>query len=77
MGNITGTCDALAVDAQLQMIREILPEAGTIGIIYTTSEANSISTVTRYQELAGNYGFEIVTTGSPPCLRYHLRLRIW
>lgn len=63
VGNITGTCDALAVDAQLQMIREILPEAEIIGIIYTTSEANSISTVARYQELAGNYGFEIVTTG--------------
>lgn len=63
VGNITGTCDALAVDAQLQMIREILPDAKTIGIIYTTSEANSISTVAQYEEAAGNYGFEIVTTG--------------
>ena len=63
VGNITGTCDALAVDAQLQMIREILPDAKTVGIIYTTSEANSISTVAQYEEAAGNYGFEIVTTG--------------
>ena len=63
VGNITGTCDALAVDAQLQMIREILPDAKTIGIIYTTSEANSISTVAQYEEAAENYGFEIVTTG--------------
>ena len=38
VGNITGTSDALAVDAQLQMIREILPDAKKIGIIYTTSE---------------------------------------
>ncbi|MBE5882877.1 MAG: ABC transporter substrate-binding protein [Lachnospiraceae bacterium] len=63
VGNITGTSDALAVEAQLQMIRQILPEAKKIGIIYTTSEANSISTIARYQELAGNYGFEIVDTG--------------
>lgn len=63
VGNLTGTCDALAVDAQLQMIREILPDAKTIGIIYTTSEANSISTVAQYEEAAENYGFEIVTTG--------------
>ncbi len=63
VGNITGTSDALAVDAQLQMIREILPDAKKIGIIYTTSEANSISTVAAYEEAAGNYGFEIVTTG--------------
>lgn len=63
VGNITGTCDALAVGAQLEMIREVLPEAETIGIIYTTSEANSISTVAAYEAAAGEYGFEIVTTG--------------
>lgn len=63
VGNITGTSDALAVDAQLQMIREILPDAKRIGIIYTTSEANSISTVASYEEAAAGYGFEIVTTG--------------
>ena len=63
VGNVTGTSDALAVDAQLKMIREILPGAKKIGIIYTTSEANSISTVAEYESLAGNYGFEIVSTG--------------
>ena len=63
VGNITGTSDVLAVDAQLQMIREILPDAKKIGIIYTTSEANSISTVASYKEAAPKYGFEIVTTG--------------
>lgn len=63
VGNLTGTCDALAVGEQLQMIREVLPAAKKIGIIYTTSEANSISTVASYQEAAAAYGFEIVATG--------------
>lgn len=63
VGNITGTSDILAVDAQLQMIREVLPDAQNIGIIYTTSEANSISTIEQYKELAGSYGFNIVDTG--------------
>ena len=63
VGNITGTSDALAVEAQLQLIREMLPDATKIGIIYTTSEANSISTIAQYKELAGNYGFEIVDVG--------------
>lgn len=62
-GNITGTADTLPVAAQLKMIREVLPEAKTIGIIYTTSEANSVSTIETYKELAGDYGFEIVDTG--------------
>ena len=45
------------------MIREILPEAEKIGILYTTSETNSESTLATYEELAGEYGFEIVSTG--------------
>lgn len=63
VGNITGTSDALAVDEQLKMIRRILPDAKKIGILYTTSEANSVSTVAQYKEIAGNYGFEIVDSG--------------
>ena len=40
-GNITGTSDVLPVQGQLELIRAIQPEADTIGIVYTTSEANS------------------------------------
>ena len=72
-GNITGTCDALAVDAQLQMIREIMPDAKKVGIIYTTSEANSVSTVAEYKEVAANYGFEIVDVGIADGGQHHHR----
>lgn len=63
VGNITGTSDALAVTEQLAMIREVLTEAKTIGIIYTTSEANSVSTIEEYKAHAAEYGFEIVESG--------------
>lgn len=63
VGNVTGTSDALAVTEQLAMIREVLPEAKTIGIIYTTSEANSVSTIEEYKAHAAEYGFEIVESG--------------
>ena len=63
VGNITGSSDVLPVEAQLGMIRKLMPEAKKIGIIYTTSEANSISTIATYKELAGEYGFEIVDSG--------------
>ena len=63
VGNITGTSDELPVKAQLEMIRQILPEAKTIGIMYTTSEVNSESTIAQYKELSPEYGFEIVETG--------------
>ena len=63
VGNATGTSDKLPVEEQLKMIREILPDATRIGIIYTTSEANSVSTIEEYKAIAGDYGFEIVETG--------------
>lgn len=63
VGNITGTSDQLPVEQQLQLIRAVLPDAKKIGIIYTTSETNSLSTIETYKELAGNYDFEIVEKG--------------
>ena len=59
-GNVTGTSDELPIKAQLEMIREMLPDAKNIGILYTTSEANSVSALAKYKELAGDYGFTIV-----------------
>ena len=63
VGNITGTSDKLPVEDQLKMIREILPDAKRLGIMYTTSEVNSESSVQEYKALAGDYGFEIVESG--------------
>ena len=62
-GNVTGTSDVLPVSEQLNMIRTMMPDAKKIGILYTTSEANSVSTIATYKELAGEYGFEIVDSG--------------
>lgn len=62
-GNVTGTSDALPVEGQLQLIRALQPDADTIGIIYTTSEANSVSTVAEYQKHGPDYGFTIETIG--------------
>lgn len=63
VGEITGTSDKLPIKQQLEMIRQILPEAKTIGIMYTTSEANSESAIKEYEKLAGDYDFKIETAG--------------
>lgn len=62
-GNVTGTSDKLPVEAQLKMIREMLPEAKTIGILYTTSEVNSESSIKEYESLVDKYGFTLETAG--------------
>ena len=62
-GNITGTSDVLPVEGQLKLIRALQPDAKTIGIVYTTSEANSVYSVNVYQEKAADYGFTIEAVG--------------
>lgn len=63
VGEITGTSDKLAVELQLEMIRNMLPDAKKIGIIYTTSEVNSVAAIAEYEEKVADYGFELVTKG--------------
>lgn len=61
--NVTGTSDVLPLEAQMQMIRAFLPEATKIGIIYTTSEPNSVTHLAQFKELAKQYNFTIVEVG--------------
>lgn len=62
-GNITGTSDKLPVEAQLELIRALQPDAKTIGIIYIQSEPNSVSAIREYEEKAPDYGFTIEAVG--------------
>lgn len=63
VGEITGTSDKLPVEKQLDMIRTLLPDAKKIGIMYSTSEINSVSAIEEYKAAAPKYGFEIVESG--------------
>lgn len=62
-GNITGTSDVLPVEGQLDLIRQLQPNAKSVGIVYTTSEANSVYSVGVYEEKAADYGFTIEAVG--------------
>ena len=61
--NCTGTSDSLPLEAQMKLIRAFLPDAKTIGILYTTSEVNSLTHLEIFQELAPSYGFSIEAIG--------------
>ena len=60
LGNITGTSDILPVEAQLKLIRELMPEAKNLGILHTSSEANSDSMLEIYKDLADKYDFKVI-----------------
>lgn len=40
-GNVSGTSDLAPLDGQAAMIKELFPDAKTVGILYCSSEANS------------------------------------
>ena len=59
----TGTADTLNLDGQLKMIRAMLPEAKTVGVLYTTSEPNSVSALKTFTELSTQYDFTVEAVG--------------
>jgi len=62
-GNATGVSDVLNLKEQVKMIRAFLPDATKIGIVYTVSEPNSIAHLAQMNEIAPEYGFEVVAIG--------------
>ena len=61
--NCTGTSDVLPLEKQVKMIRVFLPDATKIGVIYTTSEPNSVSHLEKLQGIAADNGFEVIAVG--------------
>ena len=62
-GNVTGVSDAAPLEKQLEMIREFLPEAKKIGMIYNIGEVNGKLQVKQMEKLASKYNFKIVKKG--------------
>ncbi|MCR4944745.1 MAG: ABC transporter substrate-binding protein [Clostridium sp.] len=61
--NITGTTDKVNIDEQLELFKKMMPNAKKMGVIYTTSEANSTNQVKELKEVAPKYGLEIKEIG--------------
>ncbi len=57
--NITGASDLNPVMEQFELLQEIAPEAETVGIVYSSGEANSEVQVELAQEAADELGLEI------------------
>lgn len=58
-GNITGTSDASAVEDQVKLVKEVLPEAKKLGIIYNVSEVNSRVQAEAAKKQAEDLGMEV------------------
>jgi len=68
---ITGTSDAWPYDAQLRLIREVLPNAKRLGVLYNPGEAASQYGIREIRKYAPAHGFELVEGGVSSTAEVH------
>ncbi len=62
---ITGVSDLTPIDQHLKLIKDALPDAQRIGVIYNPGEANSVSLVKLVHQHAPELGLSVVEAASP------------
>lgn len=58
----TGTSDVLDLAAQVNLIKSMQPDVKKIGILYTSSEDNSVSNLARFKEICDGENIEVVAS---------------
>lgn len=56
----TGTADVLDLEKQIDLIQDLQPDVKDIGILYTSSESNSISNLARFKELCSDRNLNVI-----------------
>ena len=63
--NVTGVSDLLALDKQMDLVKQVVPNAKRIGMVYNPGEANSAVVVKELQTLLPKMGWSLVTAAAP------------
>lgn len=58
--NVTGVSDALALEKQVELIKQVVPDAKRVGMVYNPGEANSVVVVERLRELLPEFDMTLV-----------------
>lgn len=58
--NCVGTSDVLNFDKQVELIKTVQPDVKKIGVLYTNTEANSVSHLKTFREVCSKNGIEVV-----------------
>lgn len=61
--NVTGTSDKVPVDKQIELLKKLIPSAKTVGVIYSTSETNSVVQVDELKVAAQKQGLTVKEIG--------------
>ncbi len=63
--NVTGVSDLLALDKQIELIKQVVPGAKRVGMVYNPGEANSVVVVNQLKELLPKEGMSLVEASAP------------
>ncbi len=63
--NVTGVSDLLALDKQMNLVKQVVPSAKRIGMVYNPGEANSAVVVKELQKLLPTLGMTLVEAAAP------------
>ncbi len=61
--NVTGVSDYFPIEKQLDNFLEIFPESKSLGLLYSTGEANSEAQIKELKEIVKNKGINLETVG--------------
>lgn len=64
-GNVTGVSDLPPLEKHLALLRQALPSAKRIGVVYSPGEANSVAAVAELKKLAAQAGMTVVEAAAP------------
>jgi putative ABC transport system substrate-binding protein len=64
-GNVTGMSDLSPIGLHMELIREILPDAQRLGVIYNPGEANSVTLVELLRLEGPGRGFAVIEAAAP------------
>ncbi|CAB3762904.1 ABC transporter substrate-binding protein [Burkholderia sp. MSh2] len=63
--NVTGVSDKLPLDRQVALIKRVVPNAKTVGMVYNPGEANSVVVVKALQEILAKQGMTLKEAAAP------------
>ena len=63
--NVTGVSDKLPLDKQVALIKRVVPNAKTVGMVYNPGEANSVVVVKELEKLLPAAGLTLKTAAAP------------
>ena len=63
--NVTGVSDLLALDKQIDLLKQVVPGAKRVGMVYNPGEANSVVVVKELQKLLPTLGMTLVEAAAP------------